>query len=35
MRKTANEILLNIDQMYTAELIRLEDKLHHLAMRDP
>jgi nucleotidyltransferase substrate binding protein (TIGR01987 family) len=32
--KTANEILQNIDQMYTAELMELEDKLHQLAMRE-
>jgi nucleotidyltransferase substrate binding protein (TIGR01987 family) len=32
--KTANEILQNIDQMYVAELMGLEDKLHQLATRD-
>ena len=32
--KIANEILQNIDQMYVAELVELEDKLYQLAMRD-
>jgi nucleotidyltransferase substrate binding protein (TIGR01987 family) len=32
--KTANEILQNNDQMYVAELMELEDKLHQLATRD-
>ena len=32
--KIANEILQNIDEMYIAELIRLEDRFHHLTMRE-